>query len=616
MRLSLRAVFVYAATAEGVRLRAVPDSDCGAFRESHPRLAKLLSRRCAKDAARRAECCGVAQRVEQLGAAGKNLATQTLRHGGWLCRALFALERELRQAKASRGPVDGEREAATDVLCGFNSSDPATAQMRRHRGPRPSSGQVGGPGPGAGAGDDLVVVGVHHNGLGNTLFQYCAARLFAWGVGARYASTRILEAEGASAAKLPPHSGEAWTLFMQIFDPPGLVLSAAGSSVDSETGARPDAKCAALTPTKSEYAANGTILYGQRPMDAKRVRTTDTLRSILDSLLQRDHALHRRRDGPRGAASLHNSTGEPDDFDASAEDWLPEALPASAALVSGEALRCIRLIGFFQDYVLYRDLTPLLRSWLPMKRPSLSEEPKKFDVVVHIRLCNAPYHVYRYYSVGNYFGTILDVLAPRAAKRGGGVRVITTCDASKPGVTRDLVEHYGARVVKPTLAADGHRNTAAADFFYLARAKTLVVSESTFSYWAALLGEAQTVHAPGSGAVPVPWHEPRYTFHDVVEGTFWGKFENDAIVYTSSLHRPRNVTETRADAPKPPQPRAGDGPRQHAGGRWPDLQQARGPENARPSGHKRPARRGAKKRPLSRQADRLAADGGPLVRPQ
>ena len=44
--------------------------------------------------------------------------------------------------------------------------------------------------------------------------------------------------------------------------------------------------------------------------------------------------------------------------------------------------------------------------------------------------------------------------------------------------------------------------SVAADFAFMARAKRLVVTESTFSFWAAFLGDAHEVHAPSAGVLP------------------------------------------------------------------------------------------------------------------
>ena len=60
---------------------------------------------------------------------------------------------------------------------------------------------------------------------------------------------------------------------------------------------------------------------------------------------------------------------------------------------------------------------------------------------------------------------------------------------------------------------------------YLARATRLVVTESTYSWWAAYVGAATEVHAPGVGTVPVPADEHRYVFHDIASRKYWGRWD-------------------------------------------------------------------------------------------
>lgn len=136
----------------------------------------------------------------------------------------------------------------------------------------------------------------------------------------------------------------------------------------------------------------------------------------------------------------------------------------------------------------------------------------------------------RYFSYENYFGPIF----ARLEQRGSRVKVVSACDPGKPGVVKELVEKLGAVVVSPRVVGrETKQASVAADFLYLTRATTLVVTESTYSWWAAFLGTATAVHAPGAGVVPVPVLEPRYTFHDPKGRKYWGTYDAAArgIVY-------------------------------------------------------------------------------------
>ena len=58
----------------------------------------------------------------------------------------------------------------------------------------------------------------------------------------------------------------------------------------------------------------------------------------------------------------------------------------------------------------------------------------------------------------------------------------------------------------------------------MARARRIVVTESTFSFWAAFLGRADEIHAPGASILPIPLAEPGYVFHDVKSERYWGRW--------------------------------------------------------------------------------------------
>ena len=54
------------------------------------------------------------------------------------------------------------------------------------------------------------------------------------------------------------------------------------------------------------------------------------------------------------------------------------------------------------------------------------------------------------------------------------------------------------------------------------------VRESTYSWWAAYVGAATEIHAPGVGIVPVPADETRYVFHDIASRKYWGRWDASA----------------------------------------------------------------------------------------
>ena len=64
-------------------------------------------------------------------------------------------------------------------------------------------------------------------------------------------------------------------------------------------------------------------------------------------------------------------------------------------------------------------------------------------------------------------------------------------------------------------------------------------TESTLAWWAAFLGDAEAIHAPGSGRAPVPAGEPRYVFHDMHSRHYWGRYNatRGTIVYPAGAFK-------------------------------------------------------------------------------
>ncbi|KAJ1460519.1 hypothetical protein M885DRAFT_509537 [Pelagophyceae sp. CCMP2097] len=397
------------------------------------------------------------------GAADDPLMRAALRKGGWVCRATLLLHFHSKKRAAA---LDSQMHDAVDSACQFD--------LRKI-----SASALSGPQGLNGAGQ--VVVAVHHNGLGNQLFQHAFGRLLAWSLGAQFTHGCIAKDEAPmDRSKLPMHSGESWDAFGQLFDVP-FDASLAPKS------------CAPLIPVLKQYDANSTLLLAERPADMRR-HGRHGLRHALGRILE-------------SAGRLKHDVG------------------------------CVKAIGYFQDYALLRGVSPALKRWLTIKPLKLTIEPADEDVVVHVRLCDGPMHFYKYYSWENYFQ---HVLSPKrfGVLKPGQVKVVSSCQANR-GVVAELIKHVGAVVIMPQLAveAENKRRSVVADFAYLTRAKRLIVTESTFSWWAAFLNQGGTVHAPGSGVVPVPYAEADYVFHDVVKGAFWGNYSStsNTLVYAVNV---------------------------------------------------------------------------------
>ena len=102
-------------------------------------------------------------------ASARPLTKTALDRGGFLCRALLVLE-----AAHHRGPASSKRDAhlgAIDAACAFDAKTwrPPDADQNAKK----------------------IVVAIHHNGLGNQLFQYAMGRLLAWSLGSDFAAVLV-----------------------------------------------------------------------------------------------------------------------------------------------------------------------------------------------------------------------------------------------------------------------------------------------------------------------------------------------------------------------------------------------------------------------------------------
>ena len=122
-------------------------------------------------------------------ASARPLTQTALERGGFLCRALLVLE-----AAHHRGPASSKRDAhlgAIDAACAFDAQTwrppPADQHARK------------------------IVVAIHHNGLGNQLFQWAFGKLVALDAGAAFAARKMREDEGpVRPQRVAPHTIEGW----------------------------------------------------------------------------------------------------------------------------------------------------------------------------------------------------------------------------------------------------------------------------------------------------------------------------------------------------------------------------------------------------------------------
>lgn len=159
--------------------------------------------------------------------------------------------------------------------------------------------------------------------------------------------------------------------------------------------------------------------------------------------------------------------------------------------------------SFVQKAAYYVPNRPLLKQYLkfhvgdkPLERPGLS------DLVVHIRLTD-------YATIGNYPG--IEVFERGVySLRGQYAKLFIVTDDPTDSEIIELARVYKGHI---------RRSSPKEDFYFLMNADYLMLSQSTFSWWAAFLGEPKKLIVPLSTKTSNAfWYAPTTVpHHDSVD---------------------------------------------------------------------------------------------------
>ena len=141
--------------------------------------------------------------------------------------------------------------------------------------------------------------------------------------------------------------------------------------------------------------------------------------------------------------------------------------------------RCglINFKGFFQKHYFYTKFVDILRSEFEYNSTNFLT-PASGDLVVHVRL-------------GDYV-TLNHFLQPLIY-----LNIIQSIEYERCVIITDEIDSpYLKEFEKLDNCIVQHSNNIMQDFYTLTSAKTLILSQSTFSWWASLLGHQQQVFVP------------------------------------------------------------------------------------------------------------------------
>eukprot|EP01147_Barroeca_monosierra_P008989 gene8989-1320_t len=207
-------------------------------------------------------------------------------------------------------------------------------------------------------------------------------------------------------------------------------------------------------------------------------------------------------------------------------------------IVADDTPRIIVLDGYpFSNYSLFAEYKNLIKDdWLLIDTSCVTPKvtnsfPGTKDIVVHIRAyrgcglapnelkdgLNGPFVdlPWEYY---------VKILEWHRVHTGWDVLWVSCRCSGNHNITQSLVTNYKARLVPRTGV-----NPETEDWLFMQHATYLIMSQSTFAWWAAWLGNAEIVHYPligdwwGDNARHklYPIDEPRYFYHDLLKYSFF-----------------------------------------------------------------------------------------------
>jgi hypothetical protein len=160
----------------------------------------------------------------------------------------------------------------------------------------------------------------------------------------------------------------------------------------------------------------------------------------------------------------------------------------------------IFLHGFWQKHYLYYPYREQIKKWFEYDE-SKYEKPGNDDVVVHCRLGETEDRLKENIEEGR--------IAPIKVFKD----IINTLDYNKCIVLTDAPNCYlldDLRTIKNVTIKSGSKMS---DFTYMKCAKRLILSQSSFSWWASFLGEQEKVYAPLTLDNPVHFWQAKPTLH-------------------------------------------------------------------------------------------------------
>jgi len=218
-------------------------------------------------------------------------------------------------------------------------------------------------------------------------------------------------------------------------------------------------------------------------------------------------------------------------------------------LIQDPEPRCLKFVGYFQNYPMCRDDMKSL--WGPVMWKEYPTHPGPNDISIYLRCLPSHY----FFNMREYYTSILERLdydriwmfmAPECPHGKVNKKSKKQVDL----VIRLLRETYNAELW-PAPPPGSHENMVTAsllsDLSALSQSKHLIIPVSSWAFWAGILSNATEVHVNAPPVHPLMPDDPVYTYHNEAGKQYFGKYNGKEIVYSKG---PAKATVTKDDTKK------------------------------------------------------------------
>ena len=194
-------------------------------------------------------------------------------------------------------------------------------------------------------------------------------------------------------------------------------------------------------------------------------------------------------------------------------------LPELTALRPLQPQKDIVIDGFFQQQQIFREHRIRLRAWLDAYLPA-ARKPEPNSMVLHIRTGDLYQHWRPHSTVHPHHVPCYYFYYKKMLRDHPGRKVYAVCERTDDPVLLKLQQNFTLEVISGTVLED---------FYFLLHADVLVLSVSTFAWWAAFLSDARIKHYPLLGYfnpdirpdIDLVVRDPRYVYHTLPQIQEW-----------------------------------------------------------------------------------------------